>query len=404
MEQRSLRVVETNKTFFSKITNTLSKIIVPTRLGINGMMISFKRNNLIKAYNAYLLAQGTNDADKTELAAQKYEDSYSLYLEVIDKNIMDSVYKKVKNGIATEFEKEALSKYYLIVSLKNEHYLEYKYKKQEYLLKIDYETASNIKKEKTLNEYKAFYTSKMDSLYKGLLKNYSVELADNVNNNTSSEKTYNKIFQTLENYVTEILPVKISIEKDNKKIVEEYEKYEQTTVGKLDERDKIMQKLLLLGISRQFFTHSLPLVATEKCYISIIKNARELILKSKNEIKKDKAYNTLLTVIEEYNIKLLSTKVYWDKSNEREEYKVFWNKYKQIDNLENEEEKAKEKQILFLKADLKKVYSKEKKYKAIIEEYKKRLLSLGAIREIKGVANGKNGSKFSGNKNRTKVH
>lgn len=404
MEQRSLRVVETNKTFFSKITNTLSKIIVPTKLGINSIMISFKRNNLMKAYNAYLLAQKTNDAEKVELAAQKYEDSYSLYLEVIDKNIMDSVYKKVRNGIATEFEKEALSKYYLIVSLKNEHYLEYKYKKQEYLLKIDYETASNIKKEKLVNEYKTFYTSKMDSLYKGLLKNYSVELADNVNSNASNEKTYNKIFQTLENYVTEILPVKISIDKDNKKIVEEYEKYEQTTVGKLDERDKIMQKLLLLGISRQFFTHSLPLVATEKCYISIIKNARELILKSKNEIKKDKAYNTLLTVIEEYNIKLLSTKVYWDKPNEREEYKTFWNKYKQIDSLENEEEKAKEKQILFLKADLKKLYNNEKKYKAIIKEYKKRLLSLGAIKEIKGVANGKSGSKFSGNKNRTKVH
>ena len=404
MEQRSLRVVETNKTFFSKITNTLSKIIVPTKLGINGMMISFKRNNLIKAYNTYLLTQKTNDAEKIELVAQKYEDSYSLYLEVIDKNIMDSVYKKVKNGIASEFEKEALSKYYLIVSLKNEHYLEYKYRKQEYLLKIDYETASNMKKEKILNEYKTFYTSKMDSLYKGLLKNYSVELADNVNSMTSNEKTYNKIFQTLENYVTEILPIKISIEKDNKKIAEEYDKYEQTTVGKLDERDKIMQKLLLLGISRQFFTHSLPLIATEKCYVNIIKDARALVLKSKNQIKKDKAYSTLFTVIEEYNTKLLSTKVYWDKPDEREEYKIFWSKYKKVDNIENEEEKAKQKQILFLKADLKKVYSNEKKYKTIIEEYKKRLLSLGAMREVKGVANGKSGSKFSGNKNRTKVH
>ena len=38
---------------------------------------------------------------------------------------------------------------------------------QEYLLRIDYETASNIKKENTLNTYKEFYFSKMDSLYKG---------------------------------------------------------------------------------------------------------------------------------------------------------------------------------------------------------------------------------------------
>ena len=53
MEQRSLRVVETNKTFFAKITNTISKILIPTRIGINGIMISMKRNSLIKAYQTY---------------------------------------------------------------------------------------------------------------------------------------------------------------------------------------------------------------------------------------------------------------------------------------------------------------------------------------------------------------
>ena len=97
MEQRSLRVVETNKTFFNKITNTLSKLLVPTRLGLNSMMISIKRNSLLKAYVSYM---GAQDEAKKELAAKKYEDAYSLYLEVIDKNIMDSVYKKVKNDIA----------------------------------------------------------------------------------------------------------------------------------------------------------------------------------------------------------------------------------------------------------------------------------------------------------------
>ena len=114
MEQRSLRVVETNKTFFNKITNTLSKLIVPTRLGLNSMMISIKRNSLLKAYVSYM---GAQDEEKKELAAKKYEDAYSLYLEVIDKNIMDSVYKKVKNDIATNFEKEALAKYYFVVIL-----------------------------------------------------------------------------------------------------------------------------------------------------------------------------------------------------------------------------------------------------------------------------------------------
>ncbi len=53
MEERSLRVYQ-QKTFFSKLGTTLSKILVPTRVGFNSMMISVKRNNLIKAYEAFI--------------------------------------------------------------------------------------------------------------------------------------------------------------------------------------------------------------------------------------------------------------------------------------------------------------------------------------------------------------
>ena len=58
------------------------------------------------------------------------DDTYALYLEAIDKYIMDSIYKKVKNETADEFEKEALSQYYMITHLKENNYTEYKYKKQ----------------------------------------------------------------------------------------------------------------------------------------------------------------------------------------------------------------------------------------------------------------------------------
>ena len=52
MEERSLRVYQ-QKTFFSKIGTTISKILIPTRIGFNGVMISVKRNNLLKAYDAF---------------------------------------------------------------------------------------------------------------------------------------------------------------------------------------------------------------------------------------------------------------------------------------------------------------------------------------------------------------
>ena len=96
MEQKSLRVLDTNKTFFSKITNTITKILIPTKLSINSMMISIKRNNLIKAYLNYT-ASLEEEIEKKDILLNKYEDAYSLYLEAIDKYIIDSVYKKVKN-------------------------------------------------------------------------------------------------------------------------------------------------------------------------------------------------------------------------------------------------------------------------------------------------------------------
>ena len=153
MEQRSLKVIETDKTFFAKISSTISKILIPTRVGLNGVMISIKRNSLIKAYNNYL-------ENNTEENSKKYEDSYALYLESIDKYIMDSLYKKVKSNTATDFERDAISKYYFVVSLKNKNYLEYKYKKQEYLLRIDYETVSIMKNEAPyIKEWINYYLS-----------------------------------------------------------------------------------------------------------------------------------------------------------------------------------------------------------------------------------------------------
>lgn len=369
MEQRSLRVVETDKTFFSKITNTISKLLIPTKIGVNGLMISIKRNSLLKAYQNYIIEE---DASKKEILTQKYEDAYALYLEAIDKHIMDSVYKKVKNGTATSFEKDALSKYYLIINLKDKHYIEYKYKKQEYLLRIDYETVKLMKKENVVQKYNEFYTNKMNSLYKGLLKSYSLELADGV---IIDGNVYNKIFNCLENYATEILPINLEKFKDNNELLEEYEKYEQRTIGKLDERDKIMQKTALIGISRHIFTHSFPLVATERCYIELLKNVRELIEKQTTEIKRENYYKILFHVIKEYNKKLLSTKIYWDKPEEKEEYKEFWNKFNNSDEAQQD--------ILMLKYDLKMLNRNNEKYKKIIKYHKEKLVKLGAMKQLK---------------------
>lgn len=384
MEERSLKIYNSERTFFSKITNTLTKLLIPTRVSLNGVMISMKRNNVLKAYENSLEVDKVEDVSKKEAISKKLDDTYALYLESIDKYIMDSIYKKVKNETATEFEKEALSQYYVITHLKETGYTEYKYRKQMYLLRLDYETVSN-EKVKILEKYKKFFAMEMEVLYKGLLKHYSIRLADNLSDGEKQE-IYNKIFKTLEDYISNILPIKLEVEQNDayKEILEEYSNFERFTVGKLDQNDNIEKNMILLGISRKLFTHSLPLVVAEQCYIKLLKDIRSLIVDTKIAKKQEKAYSLLIRIIEEYNVQLLSTKIYWNKPTEREEYKEFWKKYQEVNKLKenNYDEYIKQKEILFVRSDLEKVSKNENKYYKIIKFYKNKLVELGVMRNL----------------------
>lgn len=385
MEERSLRITGTDKTFFNKITNTLTKILIPTKIGINGMLISIKRNNLLKAFEHYNSEEKNYDREETE---KKYDSAYEAYLESLDKYVMDSIYKKVKNNTASEFEKEALSKYYEVTSLKENEYIEYKYRKQKYLIELDYEEIKLNAKDKIIEKYNKFYVSKMDSLYKGILKNYSIKVADNTNAyDSAKEWIYTKIFFTLEEYIKNILPIKIETnnDKNSKEIEESYEKYEAYTIGKLDTRDNIEKNMVLLGISRKLFTHSLPLIVAEQCYEKLLKDARVLVQDTKIATKREKAYAMLIGLIEDYNVKLLSTKVYWESNKQKDEYKKFWNKYKEISKIKENDymEYIKQKEILFIKNDLKNLENQKTDYSKIQKYYKRKLIDYDVIREIK---------------------
>ena len=383
MEERSLRVVGTDKTFFSKLTNTLTKMLIPTQISINGIKIGIKRNALIKAFETL---QENTEETKQEILEKKYEEAYTAYLESLDKYVLDTIYKKVKNETATEMEKAALSQYYGIVQLKNNEFVEYKYRKQKYLLELDKETVMNSGKAKLVENYKKFYVSKQDSLYKGLLKNYSIKLADNTNiYDSTKEWIYVKRFNTLEEYIKNILPLKIN-DKKLENIAKEYEKYEKFSVGKLDTKDNIEKNIVLLKISRNLFTHSLPLVVAEQCYMKLLKDARCLVQDTKIATKREKAYTMLLNLIEDYNIQLLSTKVYWDNSKDREEFKKFYNKYKEIKNLKETDfiEYVKQKEILFIKNDISKIQKEKTDYSRLTKYYKRKLVDYGVMKEIKG--------------------
>ena len=396
MEEKSLRITGTNTTFFNRITKTLTKMLIPTKIGINGMLITIKRNSLMKAYENY--KKDTENYNKEELE-KKYDEAYTVYLEALDKYVMDSIYKKVRNNPATDFEKDALSRYYEVTSLKEKEYMDYKYRKQKYLLELDKESIENSAKEKVQEKYKKFYIDKMDSLYKSILKNYSIKLADTTNiYDSSKEWIYVKIFYTLEEYIQNILTLKMEIgqKEEFKDIVNDYEKFESYTVGKLDTRDNIEKNMILLGISRKLFTHSIPLIVAEQCYEKLLKDARVLVQDTKMAAKREKAYNMLINLIEDYNIRLLSTKVYWENMKERDNYKKFWDKYKEISKLKDVDfdQYIKQKEILFIKNDMKKIENSKMDYSKINTYYKRKLIDYGAIRELKNSY--KSTGKYSG--------
>ncbi len=391
MEERSLKITGADKTFFNKITTTLTRILIPTRIGINGMLISRKRNNMLKNFEAYTLDSENYDNEEIE---KKYDTAYETYLGALDKYVMDSIYKKVKNGSASEFEKNALAKYYEVTSLKESEYIEYKYRKQKYLIELDHQGIKVDGKEKIVERYNAFYLSKMDTLYKAILKNYSIKVADNTSNyDASKEWIYTKIFYTLEEYIQNILSLKIETSYDDtiKDVVTEYEKYQSYEVGKLDTKDNIEKNMVLLGISRKLFTHSLPLIVAEQCYEKLLKDARMLVQDTKMAAKRERAYSMLINLIEDYNIKLLSTKVYWDTQKAKDSYKAFWNQYKEITKLKEEDfiEYVKQKEILFMKDDMKKLGKDKTDYSKIMTYYKRKLVDYGAMKQIKNTYSSK---------------
>ena len=392
MEERSLRITGASGNIFNRLSNTLTKIINPTKDGINSLLITMKRNNLLKAFEEY------KKSEDEETVEKKHEEAYTAYLEILDKYILNSIYKKANAGTATDFQRKALSQYYGIVQLKESEFIEYKYRKQKYLLELDNENVKTQSKEKQKAKYQKFYISKMDELYKRILKNYSIKLADNTSQyDSTKEFIYTKVFITIEEYIRNILVLKTNNKEDPqcKDAVEAYEKFEKYVVGKLDTKDTIEKNMTVLEISRKLFTHSLPLVVAEQCYLKLLKDARCLVQDTKIATKRENTYTMLINLIEDYNIKLLSTKVYWEDLKEREEFKKFLEKYKEIESKKeiDFEEYMKQKEILFIKSDLKKLEGQKQDYTTIKKYYKRKLVDYGVMREIANKFTGSYGNK-----------
>ena len=329
----------------------------------------------------YIQLNNCKEDEKKENITKKFEDSYTLYLESIDEHVIESIYKRVKIDVATDFEKDALSKYYNVIHLKENDELEYKLRKQKYLLELDYNNVKISGKRKLESQYEQVYLYEMEQLFKRLLKHYSMKLTEKLTP-MQKDEVYDKIFDTLEDYITNIMPMK---EITDPELIKECSLFETYEVGKLDQVDMLDKRMILLGISRKIFVHSLPLVVAEKCYIKLLKDTRNLIVDTKIPRKRENAYQLLLRLFEQYNNKLLSVKIYWDKPEQKNEYIVFAEKCKRLElirenGLKNYEIK---KQILYIREDMRKLEKYNDKYFRILQFYRNRLVNLGDMRQAK---------------------
>ena len=263
--EKSLRVYDTKKTFFSKLSTTFTKLLTPTKTGINNILVGVKRNGVVKYYTQI---SNCKEEDKKEIYEKRFEESYNLYLESVDGLVIDTIYKKVKSNMATDFEKDALSKYYNVIHLKEKDELEYKLRKQKYLLELDYNNVKESGKKKLQESYEKLYLYQMDQIFKRLLKHYSMKLSERMSP-IQKDETYDKIFDTLEDYITNVVPLK---KLKDEEIVKQCSLFETYEVGKLDQVDLLDKRMILLGVSRKLFVHSLPLVVAEKCYVKLLKD------------------------------------------------------------------------------------------------------------------------------------
>ena len=286
MEQaksKTLKIITTNTNFIGRVASTIRNILVPTKIGMNFFLISMKRRAYIKSEKILEKVKEAPSKSQREEAERKYNIAYEEYLEAIDKYIMDSIYAKVRTDRATKVEKRALADYYKINTNKSEQYEEYKNKKQLFLLSLDYKVLKASGK-KIDEKYEELYAVKETKIYRNLLKNYSVRLADNrLISNEKKNGIYMEIFRSLAEYVKEILPLEMKHSKINKysKIQSEIDRY-NSYLGKLDEKDNLERTIILLNISRTLFTHSLPMPVIEECFRKIIERYK----KSFNEYNK----------------------------------------------------------------------------------------------------------------------
>ena len=404
-------VVSENNNLFEKAIKNLQKVRFLSNKSFVNLVVKVRRRKLALIYEKYINLSVITDSSKKESIDNKYNKIYESYLQTLNKYIVDNVYPRVIEGKASYDENKLIEEYLKINVLKESNHVEYKYKRQRFLLNLDLCSVIKLEDLYIIEMFKRMYVEKMDIVYRAIIKNCAIKLVEDSKN----EKIYKNIFNELEEYLTQILKFKIELDYEKKndykimlqtsKSLEKY-KFETENTDKL----KFIEKnMMILNISRNLFEYSLPIIAAEQCYIKLIKDVRKYIVETDSFNKRNEAYDLLITLIESYNIQLLSKKVYWNDCRMREEYDKFWKQYQRIAKLKNieYEEYKRQKESLFIYYDLKILNRIETdKFNGIKQFYRIKLKELKGLRKIRNkwiTLSGKYIKVYMGKKNENSI-
>lgn len=396
MAELQLKVVKnSDKGVLGKAINNFNKVLYSSGGGFFNIFMNNKRNNLLRAYSSSEDIKSFKNETKQKNVTEKYEKAYDSYLTALEKYITETIYARVKKKISNIKENQLLSEYYEINALKGTEYCEYRFRIQLMLLYMDWETIISSKSDAFISKYKKFYVGVVLQLYKSIMRHYAIQIT---NTTDDKEKVFSKIYNLTEEYIKNFLPYLEQTE-ENRMLADAYKNYVEKidTFARKDFND-IKRELHLLELSRRIFVYSLPTLAAEECYLSILEKARVIISNTYISADKFETYNLLLDTLESYHTNVLSKKVVWDNDEEKENYKEFWNQfmeYKKLERIDFEEYKRL-REVLFITREIKDVKKLKKDYGQLLVYYRERM------RQQKGLRGFKNSYKKMDGKWKTK--
>jgi len=384
MAEKELRLTKrVDQTIWGRFISTMGRVFYSSNFSIYNLIVSIKRNAILKEFPIYEKSNLIADATKRDKAIERYQKAYSEYIDALEKYVKENVYAKVKNGTSTLEEQKIMTDLYGITTVKGTDHVDYKNKLHILLLNMDWSNVVAIKNDEYVKKYKAFYLYNIEELYRASMRHNAVLLA---NIKYDSKDVYSSIYKIIDTYVKDVLPISDEQSPNNIEIINQYKKH----IASIDnyegkKRNEYVKALLLLGFSGKLFKFSFPNVAREQCYIDIIKSLRVQLTNEYLDADKFATYGVLLDSIEEYVENILLIKTTWINPKEQLAFEKFnkkWEILKKLAKVDFESFK-KQREVLFIKYDLFVMDRSNIKLPEVRAYYKERMVILHALREIK---------------------